>query len=102
MSVEDLRCVLRHHWAYDQEIYATERQRVQMSLLLLLSAFTSSRPGAILQSGCAKGSNRALRYRDVELMLLPNPTPGKRDLWVMKVTFRHPAHLLPPPVQHTN
>lgn len=87
MSVEDLRCVLQHHWAYDQETYATERQRVQMSLLLLLSAFTSSRPGAILESGCAKGSNQALQYCDVELMLVPNPISGRRDLWIMKVTF---------------
>ena len=58
-----------------------------MSLLLLLSTFTSLRLRAILESGCAKGSNRALQYRDVELILLPNPTPRKRDLWVMKVIF---------------
>lgn len=68
-TVEDLRYILRYHWAYDQEMYAIEWQRVQMSLLILLSASTSSQPGAILENGCAKGSNRALRYRDVELML---------------------------------
>lgn len=33
MSVEDLRCVLRHHWIYEQEIYPTKRQRLEMSLL---------------------------------------------------------------------
>ncbi|KAI9765002.1 MAG: hypothetical protein M1840_007924 [Geoglossum simile] len=87
MSVEDLRFALRHHWAYDQELYSTERQRVQMSLMLLLCAYTGSRPGAIIESGCARGSNRALRYRDVELMLIPNPQSGGRDLWVMKVTL---------------
>ena len=87
MSVEDLKCVLQHHLVYDREIYAIERQRVQMSLLILLSAFTVWRPGAILESGGAKGSNRALRYRDVELILIPNPTLGGRDLWVMKVTL---------------
>lgn len=32
MSVDDLRCLLRHHWVHDQEKYPTERQRIQMSL----------------------------------------------------------------------
>lgn len=45
MSVEDLRCVLQHHWIYGQEIYPTERQRIQSSLLLLIATFTRSRPG---------------------------------------------------------
>ena len=87
MSFEDLRCVLRHHWIDDQEIYPTERQRIKLSFMLLLWVYTVSRPGAILQTGCANGTNRALRYRDVELMLLANPTPGGRDLWVMKIMF---------------
>lgn len=68
MSVRDLRSVLHHHWVSDIEVYATERQRIQMSYLLLLCAFTASRPGAIIESEGAKGVNRALRYRDIELM----------------------------------
>lgn len=65
--------------------YPTGRQRIQMSLLLLLSAFTASRPGAILASGGAQESrNQFLRYRDIELMLVAEP--GKRDIWIMKVT----------------
>lgn len=87
MSVEDLKCVIQYHWMYDQKIYATERQRVQMSLFLLLSAFTTLRPKAILESGGAKGSNQALQYRDVVLMLVSNPTLGGQDLWVIKVTL---------------
>lgn len=31
LSVEDIRCVLRHHWVYDKEVYPAERQRIQMS-----------------------------------------------------------------------
>lgn len=87
MSVDDLRCLVRHHWVHDQEKYPTERQRIQMSLLLLLAAFTASRPGPIIESRCAKGSNQALQYRDIELMLVSNPMSGERDTWVMKVTF---------------
>ena len=86
MSFEDLRCLFRHHWVDDKKRYPTERQRIQMSLLLLLSAFTASRPGAILANGSAQESrNQFLRYRDIELMLVAEP--GKRDIWVMKVTF---------------
>ena len=87
MSVTNLRCVLRHHWVADQEIYPTERQRIQMFLMLLLCAFTASQPGAIIDNTCANDTNRFLRYRDIEFMLMLNPEPGKRDLWVMKVTL---------------
>lgn len=38
ISVNDLRYALRYHWGYDQ--YATERQGVQLSLLILLFAST--------------------------------------------------------------
>lgn len=71
MSFEDLRCVLRYHWVDDHKIYPTERLRVQMSSLLLLSECSASRPGAILASGSAQESrDRFLRYRDIELMLV--------------------------------
>lgn len=78
MSVEDLMCVLRHHyWVYDQEIYICNRAAkildILYRLLLLLSALPVSRPGAIIQSGCAKGNNRALQYRGMELVLISNP-----------------------------
>lgn len=88
MSFEDLRCLFRHHWIVDKKRYPTERQQIQMSLLLLLSAFTASRPGAILASGRAEESrNQFLRYRDIEFMLVTES--GKRDMWVMKVTFMY-------------
>lgn len=55
--------------------------------MLLLASFTASRPGAIIESRCGKGSKQALQYRDIELMLVSNPMSGERDTWVMKVTF---------------
>lgn len=86
MSVEDLRCLLKYHWINDEKRYPTERQRIQLSLVLLISAFSASRPGAILASGTTqKSRDQYLRYRDIELMLVA--VPGKRDIWVMKVTF---------------
>lgn len=82
MSVEDPMCVLRHHyWVYDQEIYICNRAAKSLDilyrlLLLLLLGCLLSRsrgPGAIIQSGCAKGNNRALQYRGMELVLISNP-----------------------------
>ncbi len=55
MSAEDLGILLRCHWVYDEAVYAHERQRVQMALLMLFSAFTRIRPGVLLpQSPSAK------------------------------------------------
>jgi hypothetical protein len=48
LSAEDLGILLQWHWKYGTTIFANERQRVQMSLLMLFSAFTGSRPAALL------------------------------------------------------
>lgn len=88
MSVTDLWFVLRHLWAYDTEQYTAERERVQMAFMLQLAGFTASRPGAIIESSCARGSNRALRYRHCELKLVDNPNPasnGRKYLWVLHI-----------------
>src|SRR5271163_102298 len=48
LSAEDLGILLQWHWKYGTSTFANERQRVQMSLLMLFSAFTGSRPGTLL------------------------------------------------------
>ncbi|OJD21125.1 hypothetical protein ACJ73_07536 [Blastomyces percursus] len=65
MSVEDLLSILHYHWCLDTSPVPHERYTVQLPLLMLMTAYTSSRPGALIESGCARGSNDALRYRDV-------------------------------------
>jgi Protein of unknown function (DUF3435) len=62
---------------------------VQLSLLLLTSAYTATRPGALVESGIAKGSGKALCYRHINLLVLPNPNPGERDVLVLEVTLVH-------------
>ncbi|TGZ82404.1 hypothetical protein EX30DRAFT_386680 [Ascodesmis nigricans] len=52
-------------------------------------AYTSSRPGAIVESSCYAGSNEGLTYRDFKLTLFPNPWPGEGDLITLEVTLRH-------------
>lgn len=48
LSAEDLGILLQWQWKYDDGVYNHERQRVQMSLLMLFSSFTGTRPGVLL------------------------------------------------------
>jgi Protein of unknown function (DUF3435) len=45
---EDLGILLQWHWKYGTAAFTNERQRVQLSLLMLFSAFTGSRPDTLL------------------------------------------------------
>jgi len=48
MNVDDIFLILHHHWVLDTSIVPNERQRLQLALLLLLSAYTATRPGALV------------------------------------------------------
>ena len=48
LSAEDLGILLQWHWKYGTAAFTNERQRVQLSLLMLFSAFTGSRPDTLL------------------------------------------------------
>ncbi|KAK2737878.1 hypothetical protein FQN55_000890 [Onygenales sp. PD_40] len=84
LSVEDLLSVLYYHWCLDMLVVPYEWYTVQLLLLMLMTAYTSSRPGALIESGCIQGSNDALQYWDVVLRVLPNP---ERHILVMEVTL---------------
>lgn len=88
MDVKDLFSLLHYHWTSDTEIFPHERYRVQLPLLLLLTAYTSSRPGTLVECGMYAGSNEGLHYRDVRLSLLPNPVSEDGNVLVMEVTCR--------------
>jgi hypothetical protein len=63
--------------------------RVQISLLLLLSAATATRPGAIVESASAKGSNWALLFKDIELMKVRYLEDLEKSSIVANVTLEH-------------
>ena len=87
LGVEDLLVILRYHWCFDTASVPHERYTVQLPLLILMTAFTASRPGALVESGCAHGSNEALRYRDVVLRVLPNPGNSNDRILAMEVSL---------------
>src|SRR5438045_7868169 len=47
MNVDDVYLVLHYHWVLDVTIFPDGRQRLQVSFLLLISAYTATRPGAL-------------------------------------------------------
>ena len=53
---------------------------------MMLMAFTASRPGTLIESNWAKGTNEALRYKDVSLTMIPNPITEGGPVIVMEIT----------------
>jgi hypothetical protein len=87
LCVEDMLALLHYHWCFDTAPVPHERYRVQLPLLLLMTAYTSSRPGALIESSCVRGSNDTLRFRDVVLRVLPNPEEPENHVLVMEMTL---------------
>jgi hypothetical protein len=48
-------------------------------VLYLLSAATATRPGALLESSSAKGTNKALWYEHIEILKIPHPENASRE-----------------------
>ena len=110
MNVDDVNLVLHHHWALDTSAFPDERQRLQLAFIILLCAYTASRPGALVYvkrnnkvlTKCALGSDddvgdridlepneiiETLCYKHITLVLLPNPD-GERDILAMEVDLQ--------------
>ncbi|KAE8397492.1 hypothetical protein BDV37DRAFT_291961 [Aspergillus pseudonomiae] len=115
MNVDDLYLVLHHHWVLDRTPYPDGRQIIQLAFLLLVSAYTASRPGALvyvernertnISHFYGRGNNdnegdeeaewdtmsedlKTLCYGQISLILLPNPH-GPRDHLVMEIDLKH-------------
>ncbi|KAJ9609280.1 hypothetical protein H2204_015587 [Knufia peltigerae] len=59
MEADDFVELIRYHWASDINWFPNERQRLQLAAILLLAAFTGSRPQALLD----------LTYGDLDLYI---------------------------------
>lgn len=116
MDVDDVYLVQHHHWVHDTSVFPDERQRIQLALLILLQAYTATRPRVFSYKKLNKnaisdhyfGSEdestkvedsadkwdpkeddfKTITYGDVKLLLLKNPDGG-RDLPAMEVTLRY-------------
>ena len=69
-SSVDLHSLLMYNWCFYREGIAHERYRVQTTLLCQIMAYTSTRPGALIESSCYRGINESLRWKNVKLKLI--------------------------------
>jgi integrase len=70
LEADDFVEVLQYHWASDINVFPHERQRVQVAAILLLAAFTGSRPHALLN----------LEYGDLDLYVDRDRKNGRHVL----------------------
>ena len=48
MNVDNVFLILYHHWVMDRATFPDGRQRLQVPFLILTSAYTATRPGALV------------------------------------------------------
>lgn len=85
MTVNDLYQVLHYHWIYDESVFAVERQRIQLALIMLMMVYTTSRPGTIVECSGYRGSNQALCYENITLRLVRDPSNPVQQVLIMEV-----------------
>ena len=88
MYVQDLYAILHALWVDDTKPLHGYI-RVQISLLLLLSAATATRPGAIVESSSAKGSNKSLSFRNIELLKVRSTVDPSRSTIMANVNLEN-------------
>ena len=80
LFVDDLSVLFNCYWVRDTEVFAHERLRVQMALLLLISGCTATRPGALV-------GKRPLLYSDIKLFLVQGE--GQVPVIAMRLSLKH-------------
>ncbi|OBZ71522.1 hypothetical protein A0H81_08405 [Grifola frondosa] len=83
VDVDAVICAIWH----DTTFIRTNRMRVQMAFICMLSAISAERPGAIVESGTHRNTNQALEYRDFAIWVIPMKET-KRIVVVAAVTIR--------------
>lgn len=88
MFVQDLFAILYALWVDDTKpLHGLIR--TQISLLLLLSAATSTRPGALVEAFSDNGNNNVLCFKDVELMIVRSIKDPQKHIPVAHVNLEH-------------
>ena len=88
MFVQDFYVILYVHWVEDAR-FLPGLVRTQISTLYLLSAATATRPGALVESSSAKGTNKALWYEHVEILKTRPPNDPTRTVMAVRVNLVH-------------
>ena len=81
-SSVDLHSLLTYNWCFYREGIAHERYKVQTTLLCQMMTYTSTRPGALIESSCYRGTHDSLLWKNVKLKLV-NSAPS--DVFVAEL-----------------
>lgn len=116
MDVNDVYLVQHHHWVHNTSVFPDKRQQIQLALLILLQAYTATRPRVFtykklnrkainnhyfsINNKDTKSEDytkewdpkeddfKTITYSNVKLILIKNPEEG-RDLPAIEVTLRY-------------
>jgi hypothetical protein len=83
----DVEILIRGIWQ-NKTHFRTNRMRGQIVYTILLSAFSSERPGAVVESSGYRHSNEALEWGDHDFLIVPNPRNPRRPIIVAIVGIR--------------
>ena len=88
MYIQDLYTILYALWVDDTKAIYSQIW-VQLSLIFLLSSTTSIRPEALVESGNARGSNKALLYEYIIVMKIYNTIDREQSTVIIGVNLVH-------------
>jgi hypothetical protein len=93
MSTDDFHDLLYHLWTSRLSCFVSEKIRIRFHLLLLLAAYTETRPGALVGNGTEScvANKRYLQFEHCKLVLLKDHDAPQdaRPLRVLEVTLKH-------------
>ncbi|KAJ7321977.1 hypothetical protein DFH08DRAFT_1030706 [Mycena albidolilacea] len=72
----------------DKKYFRTHRARWDTNYTIILSALSSERPGAMIESSCYRHSNESMTWDDHEFWVIPNPQDPHRPLFCCVVRVR--------------
>lgn len=84
----DVAIIVRACWE-DRDLYSSLRIRIQFLITCLITALTSSRPGAVLESGCHTGSNECIHHGDIQYIIIPNPDDPAHPFLLLIICLRY-------------
>jgi hypothetical protein len=80
--------ILYYLWAKDEHFFIHERYRIQTAWVIKVIAYTATRPGSVVECDEYRGTNQAMTYNDIEVMLLRNKeNPNSRPEINVTLTF---------------
>lgn len=108
LNVDDLLATLHYHWSICNAWFAAERQRIQLSLLLLFIAYTSGRPSAFIENEKFVDVDTvnsdecnfpgqftshepvvdSLKYKDIQLFKIKGSQRNDEHIFIMILTLR--------------